>query len=259
MATYNSLPFEIHDTILSALCRYGTYRDVLGYGATSKYHHELMKQNSDFQRMKTYSRVVCIKYKKTSDNRRQITAVISTGRPLHFLNGLWMENRRGQLIQAEFFGNQFCLERLKCPIIAAGEWIPFGFSRYHGFYGFPMGSLAYVQLRVILTFDKPQTDEFKLYAYGQEVLSREAYVKLFRPYELWYPIDLDVFSRLEEADSKLVSQRARDESVTKIWMMAFFGGSFSCISEEAPFPLPVLHKVSWWDKVQKLFSGMKMI
>jgi len=232
MATYNALPFELHDTILSALCQYGTYRDVLAYGTTSKYHYELLKQNSDYHKLKAHSLYLRIKtyngtynWPRPIPNDNQISAIIPSW-PFDFINGLWMENYCGQLIKAEFLGNQFCIERLDNPIMVTGGWIPFGFSRHHGFYGFPIRSLPYIQLQVALTFDNPQTDTFKLYGYGQKLLSRDAHWKLFKPYELSYPIVSDVFSRVESLDSPAL-QRVKPVKEIK---MAISGGAFSLLT-----------------------------
>lgn len=226
LVLYNSLPFEIHDSIMSKLCECGTFKDVIAYGMTSKYHLQLFKQNLDVEKIKTYSKCMCLKYKK---NDNQITAIIRTCFPIDFLNGLWMENNSGQLVQAQFFGNQYCIEQLFHPKIDGGGWIPFGFSRYHGLYGFPVGSLVYIQLSVVLTFDRPQTDEFKLYAYGQRLQSCESRYNLFTTFEISYPIVVDLFSRLENIESnQLVVQK--ESCVGKEQKrFIFHGGCFSCV------------------------------
>jgi hypothetical protein len=220
-STYNSLPFEIHDTIMSKLCECGTFKDVIAYGMTSKYHYEVLKQNTNVERIKAYSKCIRVKPKK---NNCQMTAIIRTCFPIDFLNGLWMENNSGQLVQAQFFGNQYCIEQLFHPKIDGGGWIPFGFSRYHGFYGFPVGSLAYVQLSVVLTFDRPQTDEFKLYAYGQRLQSYESRYNLFATFEISYPIVVDLFSQLNFESNVIPLAKRKEEK-----RFIFHGGCFSCV------------------------------
>lgn len=265
MINYNTLPFEIHDIIMSKLCQYGTYKDAIAYGTTSKYHLQLFKQNVNVEKIKAYSHCMHLIYNK---NDYKITAMIRTLFPIDFLNGLWMENNCGQLVQAQLFGNQYCIEQIDNPTVDGSGWIPFGFSRYHGFYGFPMSSLVYVELSVVLTFNRPQTNDFKLYAYGQRLSSYESRYIILRKFEISYPVVVDLFSQLENYDSTPLTPMKQLVIGKEQKRFTFQGGCFSVDSlqnteeqntEEQDTEVYTkkgvyIKRPSVWTRILKLFS-----
>lgn len=138
MTTYTTLPFELRDIIMSKLCKIGTYKDIIEYGLTSKYHYELLKQNIEFKNVKQTIRFLPIKsfvkenvYKGYHLRKEGncITILISHG--IHLLDGIWINNCVGNLTSAEFSGNETCIEKID-NMKFKGGWVPFSFSKYHG-------------------------------------------------------------------------------------------------------------------------------
>lgn len=181
MSSYNALPFEIHDKILSTLCQNCTYKDIVAYSLISKYHYDLIKQNYHVKAFKKTARFFSVKKRCAMENH---TIHFTMPYSLHFLDGVYIENTCGRLLKAEFTGNEYTFEQLDNPELSDG-WIPFEFSKHHG--GFPILPMVYIHFSITLTFDKPQHDTLKIGVHGKTILNNDAYWSMFVPFELSYP------------------------------------------------------------------------
>lgn len=120
MTTYITLPFEIHDIIMSELCKTGTYKNIIEYGLSSKYHYELMKQNIVFKNVKQTMRFLPVTsydkgkiYKGYHLCKNGNCTSILIRRGIHLLDGIWINNSSGNLTSAEFTCNDVCIERIE--------------------------------------------------------------------------------------------------------------------------------------------------
>lgn len=193
---YNRLPFEIHDKIVSALCQTGTYKDIVNYGLTSKYHYALLEQNLDFKALKNTIRFAPLPLKRTNKDNI-VWSIIPWS--LHYIDGVYIENScGGRIINAKFWGNDCLIEQLDNPELGNG-WIPFQFSKHHhNTCEFPALPMTYVRFSVQITFDKPQLDTLKMGVHGTQILkfgTRELNM-LFQPFDFFYP---DTSQRLKVA------------------------------------------------------------